>query len=90
MSFAPHTQMADGADAAAAAPAVDPLAPPKAVAAPKLEYTTYSDDTSFGKPAPSLDTLEYFQVRSASVYTGMCVRAWVIARVRVHELTCTT
>lgn len=49
--------MADGADAAV----VDPLAPPKSVAAPKGEYTTYSDDASLGKPAPSLDTLEYFQ-----------------------------
>ena len=55
--------MADGADAAAAAPAVDPLAPPKAVAAPKGEYTTYSDDAALGKPAPSLDTLEYIKVR---------------------------
>lgn len=52
--------MADGADAAAAA-AVDPLAPPKAVPVPKDEYTTYADDAALGKPAPSLDTLEYVQ-----------------------------
>eukprot|EP00041_Stephanoeca_diplocostata_P016271 m.319979 g.319979 ORF g.319979 m.319979 type:complete len:627 (-) comp20312_c1_seq1:199-2079(-) len=65
----------------------DPLAAPASVPTPSEAYTTYADDAALGKPAPSLDTLEYIKGDPIKLGNGKVTLIQIFAKFAKGDYT---